>query len=61
MKLSGVGTYTDTPDWSRQSFWKISLKTQSEIVDSIPLYQARRKELKVGGAIALEPAKGWGG
>ena len=38
MDCSGVGTYTDTPDWSGQSFWKIILKTQSEIVDSIPLY-----------------------
>ena len=37
-KISGVGTYTDTPDWSGQSFWKIILKTQSEIVDSIPSY-----------------------
>ena len=36
--FSGVGTYTDTPDWSGQSFWKIILKTQSEIVDSIPLH-----------------------
>ena len=35
---SGVGTYTDTPDWSGQSFWKIILKTQLEIVDFILSY-----------------------
>ena len=36
--VSGVGTYTDTPDWSGQSFWKIILRLQLEIEDSIPLY-----------------------
>ena len=35
---SGVGTYTDTPDWSGQSFWIITLDMQSGVIDSIRIY-----------------------
>ena len=32
---SGVETYTDTPDWSGQSFGEITLDMQSGMINSI--------------------------